>query len=583
MEYSIFKDAKPKDTVKRIKKILKKHGIETEVKICEQREGYNRPYSVRVCLSSDNTIGTNGKGTSLENALASGYAEFMERLQNLLLCSIKKITNSLYVNKKDPRAKTILDSASIEILEKYIGIFKSEDEMLVHEFYEVLSKKTKLISEADFVLQGSNGMCAGNTKEEALVQGLCEICERYSLREVFSKKIQLPEINPEDYKKYGKISDLLQWYKDFNYQITVKDASLNKQLPVVCVVFKDIENNVFHTVFGSNPSLPIAIERCLTEFAQGFDLRKKSSKVNKKDLRLNPYFYKKYFNMISNELSDLPWMCSFSVPPVLEHNDYFDDIFFSQKSDYEYRKSTFIDLNKKHNNKKLLLFLIDRLKNLTNEIYIKDCSYLNFPTFTIYIPYISTELELKKENLKKYLNYFKVSMPSYKKTKENIDLKTLKDFLLVSSKWGKRAMSSFVLEEYMLLLCAIIEDNKDDILNYCEFLIDQNLQEDESEKNRVELYHLIKDYYSTEKSQKYIESKYSKTTVKNFFNLTNSLSISSIIQLIDSHICLSRPSDEHLMLYDKIAKNIAKEAKKKKNETKKLKNFFNFICFTTRI
>ena len=73
-----FKDARPVDTVNRIKEILKKYGVET----VETWGESNVPncYSVRVTIAGTK-IGTNGKGVNKEFALASGYGEFMERLQ----------------------------------------------------------------------------------------------------------------------------------------------------------------------------------------------------------------------------------------------------------------------------------------------------------------------------------------------------------------------------------------------------------------------------------------------------------------------------------------------------------------------
>lgn len=45
---------------------------------------------------------------------------------------------------------------------------------------------------------GSNGMSAGNTREEALVQGMSEVVERYVQKRIFSDRPALPDI-PEDY------------------------------------------------------------------------------------------------------------------------------------------------------------------------------------------------------------------------------------------------------------------------------------------------------------------------------------------------------------------------------------------------
>ncbi|MGN0452728.1 MAG: hypothetical protein ACI4GZ_02890, partial [Ruminococcus sp.] len=77
-----FKDADPVDTVNRIKEILDSLGIEVEENWVES--GIRNCYSLRVNIKGTQ-IGTNGKGITKEFAAASGYAEFMERLQTELI------------------------------------------------------------------------------------------------------------------------------------------------------------------------------------------------------------------------------------------------------------------------------------------------------------------------------------------------------------------------------------------------------------------------------------------------------------------------------------------------------------------
>ena len=84
MLYSICKDEKPKRTVDRIRKILGDIGINLQ-EILHLEEIEFAPVSLRLTLKNSPLIGTNGKGTNKINALASGYAEFMERLQNSYL------------------------------------------------------------------------------------------------------------------------------------------------------------------------------------------------------------------------------------------------------------------------------------------------------------------------------------------------------------------------------------------------------------------------------------------------------------------------------------------------------------------
>lgn len=82
--YSKHKDRDPKDTVDGIVDMLEQVGLDTEVRWTSHP--FEGLCSNRVTIAGTN-IGTNGKSTSEEYCLASGYAEFMERLQNNILGS----------------------------------------------------------------------------------------------------------------------------------------------------------------------------------------------------------------------------------------------------------------------------------------------------------------------------------------------------------------------------------------------------------------------------------------------------------------------------------------------------------------
>ena len=75
---SKYKACSPAETVSRIKEILKNNEIETQETWIDS--GISSICSVRINIKGT-PIGQNGKGTDREFALASGYAEFLERLQ----------------------------------------------------------------------------------------------------------------------------------------------------------------------------------------------------------------------------------------------------------------------------------------------------------------------------------------------------------------------------------------------------------------------------------------------------------------------------------------------------------------------
>ena len=80
--YSKHKDRDPQGTVEVIVGMLEQAGLDTEMRWTSHP--FEGLCSNRVTIAGTN-IGTNGKGTSEQYCLASGYAEFMERLQNNIL------------------------------------------------------------------------------------------------------------------------------------------------------------------------------------------------------------------------------------------------------------------------------------------------------------------------------------------------------------------------------------------------------------------------------------------------------------------------------------------------------------------
>ena len=86
-----YKAEAPICTIGKIRKILSDIGI----LLLEQHLIHDNFSSCRVTFGNNGldklNIGTNGKGRTFEYSLASGYAEFMERLENHLLLNSKKM------------------------------------------------------------------------------------------------------------------------------------------------------------------------------------------------------------------------------------------------------------------------------------------------------------------------------------------------------------------------------------------------------------------------------------------------------------------------------------------------------------
>lgn len=219
-----YKQKTPEETVQFLQDILK--NMKVEVTETWQERSSIGTYALRLDFRGTK-IGANGKGVSKAYAKASAYAEFFERYQNdilgprvffgskfpffmspdeKILSSAEIVQNansftSLYFSQRglsgvsdEEKAKAFYDVQKVDY-----HIYGLEDKYITLPFYSIKEKKVVYLPKSTYTpFYGSNGMCAGNSPEEALVQGLSEIIERVVQRRIFTEKPALPDV-PEEY------------------------------------------------------------------------------------------------------------------------------------------------------------------------------------------------------------------------------------------------------------------------------------------------------------------------------------------------------------------------------------------------
>lgn len=401
-----YKDDTPNNTIQRIKNILFSLDIKTE----EYNSTHNGLYTTTVKISNDdlglltNHISVNGKGKQIEYSIASAYGELMERLQNGILIKNHKhalknnLSNNLFskiLNKKngalnfeyDPNEikfesceyiiknkdflYELFSTNNLETLQRIIIKDLGFKELICVPFYSVKEKSEFLLPiELLFTVIGTNGMCAGNTPEEAIIQGICEVLERYVLKEIYIKKITPPTIPKKMFIDYD-VFDIIQKIESSGLILTIKDLSLGKNLPVVGVLIVDKKDHKYNFKAASDIRPEIALERCLTEFHQT------SKKI--KMIKINGW------KGIENIENDYENILNFLK---LTHNSsgHQKKEFFNTKASYKFKSLNF-NLGKNHLED--LKFLKKIVKNLNTQIYIRDVSFLGFPSYYIIIPRLS--------------------------------------------------------------------------------------------------------------------------------------------------------------------------------------------------
>ena len=294
LTYSKHKDRDPRQTVEAIRGRLASLGLDTELIWTSHQ--FDGTWSCRVTLAGT-SIGTNGKGTSRDYAMASGYAELMERIQNKGIGHRTHIEDSLasfgfyeYPDERMVEASELVgrhDSVIEGWLEGW-GCRTDERKLqLIREFSRAEHRRDDdLVVEVPFVdlgtgglrwlppalyrrIYSSNGMCAGNTIEECLVQGLSEVFERHVRIKLLDGEVVMPRIPREELRDWS-VGELIERIEESGrYRVTVLDGSLGKGYPVVVTVIADRSRGTFGVNCGAHPSLAVAVERTLTEAFQG--------------------------------------------------------------------------------------------------------------------------------------------------------------------------------------------------------------------------------------------------------------------------------------------------------------------------
>ncbi|MCU5775022.1 30S ribosomal protein S12 methylthiotransferase accessory factor YcaO [Erwiniaceae bacterium BAC15a-03b] len=241
---------------------------------------------------------TNGKGASKKAALASALGEYFERLSTNYFFADFWLGDTIgngdfvhYPNEKWfplPADESLPEGILDARLRKF---YDPENELGASELIDLQSGNAERgICALPFTRQSdnqtvyipmniignlyvSNGMSAGNTANEARVQGLSEVFERYIKNRIIAESISLPEIPQEVLNRYPGVVEAIARLEAEGFPILSYDASLGGKYPVICVVLFNPANGTCFASFGAHPDFGVALERTVTELLQGRGLK----------------------------------------------------------------------------------------------------------------------------------------------------------------------------------------------------------------------------------------------------------------------------------------------------------------------
>ena len=389
-----FKDAKPQDTIERIKSILK----ELDIELVEEwiDTGIEHCHGLHVHGAKGFPY-ANGKGVSPDFARGSAYGEFMERLQSgLFFYKFQSLENdpALLLHSFAPDAvyrskqELLEDSEWMDPIVQAYGVSKEaladqcemyagSKQILMTPYYDYFGKKHVLLP-AGFIehIYSANGCCVGNTREEAWIHALSEIMERYCCIRITSEDRMVPII-PEDklrdYKIVGEILDRIRTEGD--YHVDVVDCSLGTGYPVIATRILNRKTHRYVVSIGADPIPEIAIQRTLTEAFQGRTLARLGQTGNGRILS-----HAGDIDICNNVLNQLETAqgamnATFFTPNDLPCSQFPDHSGLS--------------------NRELVPIVLEHFRKMDCKVYIRNYSFLGFHCYKFIIPGFSESRGLR--------------------------------------------------------------------------------------------------------------------------------------------------------------------------------------------
>ena len=333
---------------------------------------------------------TNGKGASKKSCLASALGEYFERLScNYFFADYylgEAISSGEFVHY--PNEKWFIDEDDEMpegLLDEALWAFYDPEDDLepenIFDFNSGLGERgicaLPFIRQSDNAciyfpvniignLYVSNGMAAGNTANEARVQALSEICERYVKNKIIAEGISLPEIPKEVIARFSHVEVALAKLKEHGFNLRVCDASLGGVYPVICVTLINPKEGTVLASFGAHPSFEVALERTVTELLQGRGLEQVDD------------FTTPTFN--SAEVAENNNL----VEHFINSTGLLSYDFFKTESDFD-----FVDWNHDATTQSEFAYLCEVIEQEGFEIYIADYEHLDVYTCRILVPSMS--------------------------------------------------------------------------------------------------------------------------------------------------------------------------------------------------
>jgi len=347
-------------------------------------------YSVHIRDKTCPLMFTNGKGSTEKACLASALGEYFERLScNYFFADFylgEKHSNSDFVHYPNEKWFAFDDPSFREqvLSPELWQHFDPESELTAAKLFDMNSGTgergvctvpyTRVRDDKDIFfpinlignIYVSNGMSAGNSQNEARVQGLSEVFERYVKNKIIAEGICLPDVPESVVDRFPKIKAAIDELKGHGYSLKIADASLGGHYPVMTVTLVNPKDGSVFASFGAHPSFEVALERTVTELLQG------------RGLDQLDVFHPPIFDM--DEVAS-PQNLEMHF---IDSSGYISYDFFKAEPDYE-----FVDWDHDASTIDEFDYLSSLIHQLGFDIYIADYTHLDVYACRILVPGMS--------------------------------------------------------------------------------------------------------------------------------------------------------------------------------------------------
>lgn len=374
----LSKDAPLEESITKMKAVLAEVGC--EITFAQEKHPLENCYSVNIAsVEAPEYIYSNGKGSISNASVASALGEYIERLQ----------TNLFFMDFHLPERKYYPDEVVFAADGPYLNdelrsFYNPEEELTPADLVDFNSDHGDKILSLPFIKQSSgekvfiplnilnnlylsNGMSTGNTPQEAQVQALSEIFERYVKIEIIKNGYSLPSYPDELVQSFDKLHNDIQTLRELGYIVEVLDASLDGKFPVTAISLINPKSSSLFVSFGSHPILEVSLERTMTELMQGRGLD------NLDEFETPTFdmdFVSDSFNLESHYINS-DGKLGFKFLSATKSFTYSSWLYHGAGCQDEYN------------------YLTDLLDTMDKEIYLREYSYLGFYSCQMIIPGIS--------------------------------------------------------------------------------------------------------------------------------------------------------------------------------------------------